>query len=104
MLDMRTVATGSPGWIASTLIHEATHARLDVRGVPYTRANRARCERVCRLAEWRFIELLDAETYPSKERWLATVDHLSARGGQGAHRATATHKKQDAVRMRLVDP
>lgn len=77
MLDMRTALTGSPGWIASTLIHEATHARLEQCGIPYTAKTRARCERLCRRAERQFVELLDPDVYVNKQQWLTTLEHLS---------------------------
>jgi hypothetical protein len=41
--------------IASCLIHEATHARLDHAGVEYTENIRGRIERICCNAELRFL-------------------------------------------------
>jgi len=41
----------SAAQVASTIVHEAMHARLDRRGVPFTRDIAARHERFCRRAE-----------------------------------------------------
>jgi hypothetical protein len=41
----------SPEEVAATIVHELTHARLEYAGVPYVGPSRARCERICFLAE-----------------------------------------------------
>lgn len=41
----------SPEEVAASIIHELTHARLEHAGVPYLGPSRARCERICFLAE-----------------------------------------------------
>ncbi|MCB8932531.1 MAG: hypothetical protein M9921_07065 [Fimbriimonadaceae bacterium] len=48
-----------PEWLlpmyASSIIHEATHGTLYARGLPYTKRNRLRIERICRAEENRFL-------------------------------------------------
>jgi hypothetical protein len=46
---------GTPEAVASLLVHELTHARLDKAGFPYGDATRARIERICALAERNFV-------------------------------------------------
>jgi hypothetical protein len=49
LLDERVVAseTTTLEWIASTIVHEATHARLEKCGIRYDEAVRLRIERIC---------------------------------------------------------
>lgn len=49
LLDERIVnsATTTVEWIASAIVHEATHARLEKLGVRYDEALRQRIERIC---------------------------------------------------------
>lgn len=62
----------STSQIASTIVHEAMHARLDRRGVAFTREIAARHERFCRRAEVELgLSLPDGE--PIVERALASL-------------------------------
>lgn len=62
----------STSQIASTIVHEAMHARLDRRGVAFTREIAARHERFCRRAEVELgMSLPDGE--PIVERALASL-------------------------------
>ncbi|WP_316219166.1 hypothetical protein [Bradyrhizobium sp. SZCCHNR2026] len=56
VLDERAVAsqTATVEWIASAIVHEATHARLEKLGIRYDEAVRNRIERVCALRELNF--------------------------------------------------
>jgi hypothetical protein len=56
MLDERTVTseTTTVEWIASAIVHEATHARLEKLGIRYEEAVRQRIERTCALRELDF--------------------------------------------------
>ena len=56
--------------VASTIVHEFTHARIDAVGIPYNAATRIRIERVCLRQELAFASLLPA----SSERE-ALVEH-----------------------------
>jgi hypothetical protein len=49
LLDERVVAseTTTLEWIASAIVHEATHARLEKRGIRYGETVRLRIERIC---------------------------------------------------------
>jgi hypothetical protein len=49
LLDERVVASEDTTleWIASAIVHEATHARLEKRGIRYDEAVRHRIERIC---------------------------------------------------------
>ena len=51
---------------AATLVHEATHAAVEARGVSYTRQNCLRIERVCLLEERRFLD----SHWPWAVHWL----------------------------------
>jgi hypothetical protein len=56
LLDERVVAseTTTLEWIASAIVHEATHARLEKRGIRYDEAVRHRIERICARRELDF--------------------------------------------------
>jgi hypothetical protein len=56
LLDARVVAseTTTLEWIASAIVHEATHARLEKRGIHYNQAVRHRIERICARRELDF--------------------------------------------------
>src|ERR1700716_3483824 len=56
LLDERVVAseTTTLEWIASAIVHEATHARLEKRGIHYDQAIRHRIERICARRELDF--------------------------------------------------
>jgi hypothetical protein len=56
LLDERVVASENTTleWIASAIVHEATHARLEKRGVRYDEAVRHRIERICARRELDF--------------------------------------------------
>lgn len=60
LLDERIVASEDTTleWIASTIIHEATHARLEKRGIRYDEAVRHRIERICARRELDFARRL----------------------------------------------
>ena len=45
-------------WIASAIVHEATHARLEKRGIRYDEAVRHRIERICARRELDFVRHL----------------------------------------------
>jgi hypothetical protein len=47
LLDERVVASETVEWIASAIVHEATHARLEKWGIRYDEAVRLRIERIC---------------------------------------------------------
>ena len=48
----------TPEWLASTIVHELTHARLERAGFEYVVKARRRIERICLLAERNFIARL----------------------------------------------
>ena len=56
LLDERIVAseTTTVEWIASAIVHEATHARLEKLGIRYDEAARQRIERICARRELDF--------------------------------------------------
>jgi hypothetical protein len=60
LLDERVVAseTTTLEWIASTIVHEATHARLEKWGIRYDEAVRHRIERICARRELDFARRL----------------------------------------------
>ncbi len=60
LLDVRVVdsETTTVEWIASAIVHEATHARLENWGIHYYEAVRPRIERICARREWDFARRL----------------------------------------------
>ena len=60
VLDERIVAseTITIEWIASAIVHEATHARLEKLGIRYVEAARVRIERICICRELDFVRRL----------------------------------------------
>ena len=60
LLDERVVAseTTTLEWIASAIVHEATHARLEKRGIRYDETVRLRIERICIRRELDFVRRL----------------------------------------------
>jgi hypothetical protein len=60
LLDERVVASEDTTleWIASAIVHEATHARLEKRGIRYDEAVRHRIERICARRELDFVRHL----------------------------------------------
>ena len=66
----------TPEAVASCIIHELMHARLDAAGFLYNGSTRARVERICALAERNFVRRLplsDARTDLEE----AIADHLA---------------------------
>lgn len=77
-LDKHYVANSSatPVGVATMIIHELTHARLDRARILYTGTNRGRIERICRLAERNFLLRLPfsnerTRLLATNDRWLA---------------------------------
>src|SRR5579872_7101674 len=58
LLDERVVASETVEWIASAIVHEATHARLEKWGIRYDEAVRLRIERICIRRELDFARYL----------------------------------------------
>jgi hypothetical protein len=60
LLDERIVASENTTleWIAAAIVHEATHARLEKRGIRYDEAVRRRIERICARRELDFVRHL----------------------------------------------
>ncbi|WP_456733793.1 hypothetical protein [Bradyrhizobium sp. USDA 3364] len=60
LLDERVIASKDTTleWIASAIVHEATHARLEKRGIHYDEAVRNRIERICARRELDFARRL----------------------------------------------
>lgn len=70
------VHSASVAYLALTLVHEATHARLWSRGIRYAAADRERIERICVRAEVAFAErqeqhaqLVQSARAKLSERW-----------------------------------
>jgi hypothetical protein len=75
-LDRRDI---SPATVASSIVHEGIHARVDRMGVSREMRDRAREERLCRRAELEFGQALPAELgRPVIERALGTLSLADA--------------------------
>jgi hypothetical protein len=57
-LSAQSVASRDTEVIALSIVHEATHARIHSRGIPYDPAHQARVERVCVNEEVSLVRLL----------------------------------------------
>ena len=69
----------SPATVASSIVHEGIHARVDRMGVSREMRDRAREERLCRRAELEFGQALPAELgLPVIERALGTLSLADA--------------------------
>jgi hypothetical protein len=81
-------ADTTPALIAGTIVHEATHARLDSLGFGYAPALRARIERLCFEAEIAFARRLPdgsaviamAQRQLAQDPWVWTDEAQRARG------------------------
>jgi hypothetical protein len=80
ILDPYLLANFAPAQIASSIVHEATHARMRYRGIAYDPKAPAREERACRRSEVRLGK------------------RLRAAGAEGA--AAALERAQSALAMR----
>lgn len=72
LLDERVVAseTTTVEWIASAIVHEATHARLEKLGIRYDEGIRQRIERICARRELDFARhLLDVDALQEEIMW-----------------------------------
>lgn len=73
VLDQRYLETMTPERIASTIIHETTHARLERWGVRYEEKDRPRIEAICLRRELNFLaKLPDGE--PLQEEIVRTLE------------------------------
>lgn len=85
--------------LAMTLVHEATHAHLMARGIPYSEENRERIERICVKAEVRLARLLpnssDLEAFALEklQRQWWTPGAIDARRKRAARSNVASHLK-----------
>lgn len=98
LLDERYVANSTLERIASTIIHEATHARLDALGITYEEGLRSRIETICLRRELAFVtklhnnaELQDelmrsVEWYGTNNAWFSDAN-FRERGNQGTAEA-----------------
>ncbi|MBR1238139.1 hypothetical protein [Bradyrhizobium sp. AUGA SZCCT0182] len=83
VLDERRVLEETIEWIASTIIHEATHARLEHWGISYDENRRARIEAICLRRELNFViklpqtELLQEEIARTLEWCAGDHDYFS---------------------------
>jgi hypothetical protein len=59
LIRSRYVREGDPRRVATTLVHEATHARLHRLGISYGRGSRGRVEELCVKQEVLFAERLE---------------------------------------------
>jgi hypothetical protein len=78
VIDERYVLpeTMSIAKLASTIVHEATHARLDGWGVAYVEEKRARIEEICLQRELKFLARLP-DSKPLQEEVVSTTDWVA---------------------------
>ncbi len=73
VIDERFLETVTREQIASTIVHEATHARLDRWGIRYEEKDRSRIEAICLRRELNFLtKLSDCE--PLQEEIVRTLE------------------------------
>lgn len=73
MLDIAAALVHPPVKLATTVVHEATHARLCLAGIPYTPTLKDRVEKICVAQELAFARKFPEDLYPGKERWIAQL-------------------------------
>lgn len=56
LIDPRYILTSSPEFVASAIVHEATHGKLIRRKIGYSEEFRYRVEKVCMRQEWAFAQ------------------------------------------------
>jgi hypothetical protein len=64
-----------PSNIALSLVHEATHARIDHAGILSAPVDLQRIERRCALEEIAFARRLPVDTYPNVGSWIVEKEH-----------------------------
>ena len=92
--------------VASTVVHELTHARIDAAGIPWNDSNRIRIERVCTRRELAF-----ARSLPPGEAGAYVIeqieDHLERAEELWSDEASDGHARSDLKKMgvpaRLVE-
>ena len=95
VLSASMLETGSVPWIASMVVHEATHLRIYHRGIPYTRALKGRIERRCVAEQAAFLRLCGREAEAAyvedalKEQWW-TDEHVKLSSDRFAKEAQLT--------------
>jgi hypothetical protein len=83
VIDERFLETVTREQIASTIVHEATHARLDRWGIRYEEKDRSRIEAICLRRELNFLtklsdcQLLQEEIVRTLEWCASDKDYLS---------------------------
>lgn len=78
LLDRDLLESRSDAYIASVLVHEATHARLDRRGIAYTPRSRGRIEATCIREQNAFLDRLPRDEYPSADRLIEYLEGYAA--------------------------
>jgi hypothetical protein len=101
------VLRGTPSQTAMAIVHEATHARVDDRGIPYEEDLRGRIEGICVRQEAAFARLLpagdglaDAVVKMLEQPWW-TPDRL-VRGRETALRADGIPEWLVRIAVRLM--
>jgi hypothetical protein len=76
VLSSADVDRASPGMLASTIVHEGTHSRLDNDGFAYfPDAVRRRIESICVRAQLAFMKKLPPRDYPGMSRSIYYLVH-----------------------------
>lgn len=73
ILDLATAMSGSKWQIAAVLIHEATHAYINRRWVPYTPELKDRIERICVAQELAFVDRIPIDRCVGKQDWIESL-------------------------------
>ena len=73
ILDLATAMSGTAWQTAAVLIHEATHAYINRRWIPYTPELKDRIERICVAQELAFVERIPPERCASKHDWIESL-------------------------------
>ncbi len=83
---------------ASTLVHEATHARLDRMYFSYTKQTRARIERICVAEQNRFLSRLKSDRYDFVKDLAQPFDEADWQFSWNASRWERTKKLLQRIR------
>jgi hypothetical protein len=92
------VLNEGPWQTALTVIHEATHAQMEARGIEYKQEHRKQIERICRKRERAFIRRFQGE--PGVAEWLSYIEAKLDRDGLSDAELRQGHRERLILHMK----
>src|SRR5688500_12391223 len=81
IVSRQRLARDTPALIALTIVHEATHRRIDRAGIRYWPDLQSRIERRCVAEELAFAEKLPIDSFPEVHEWSCEMRRRKERDG-----------------------